>query len=201
MRRIILTSCLALSFAHGAFASITITSSQMQVESKGMLNSSLLITGNMPWDFTGQAYLGLNSIDEIAVTLTLLDADTGAGEFDEGELMLELDGLNTGLALDGFADDVTMISYSVSGDNQADGLLNLLQQDGLLLGRVLDLSPNDNYIKIRGDYLATLSLTDHERFAVSVVEVPAPSALLLSSFGAVAASWLKRKRQRPEFAV
>jgi hypothetical protein len=201
MRKVILIFCFVLIFSPGAFASITITSSQMQVESKGMLNSSLPITGNTPWDFTGHGYLYLNSIDEISVTLTLLDGDTGPGEFDEGQLMLELDGLNTGLALNGFANDVTMINYSVSGDNHAGGLLNSLQQDGLLLGRVLDLSPDDNYVKIRGGYLATLSLTDHEFVTgppfdeVTVIPVPVPGAVMLSSFGVIAAGWLKRKRQ------
>jgi hypothetical protein len=200
MRKVIPILCLVLAFSHGAFASITITSSQMQVEAKGMLIPSLLITGNTPWNFTSQNYLGINSVDEISVTLTLLDGDTGMGEFDAGELMLELNDLNTGLALDGFANNATMVNYTVSGANHAVGLLSLLQQDGLLLGRVLDLSPNDNYIKIRGGYMATLSLTDHELTVVpqssdSVSVVPVPSAVLLSSFGVVATGWLKRKRQ------
>jgi hypothetical protein len=200
MRKVIPILCLVLAFSHGAFASITITSSQMQVEAKGMLVPSFLITGNTPWDFTSQNYLGINSVDEISVTLTLLDGDTDMGEFDAGELMLELDDLNTGLALDGFANNATMVNYTVSGANHAVGLLSSLQQDGLLLGRVLDLSPNDNYIKIRGGYMATLSLTDHElivvpQFSDSVSVVPVPSAVLLSSFGVVATGWLKRKRQ------
>jgi hypothetical protein len=200
MRKVIPILCLVLAFSHGAFASITITSSQMQVEAKGMLNPSLLITGNTAWNFSSQNYLGINSVDEISVTLTLFDGDTGMGEFDAGELMLELDNLNTGLALDGFAHNATMANYTVSGANHAVGLLSLLRQDGLLLGRVLDLSPNDNYIKIRGGYMATLSLTDHELIVVpqsgdSVSVVPVPSAVLLSSFGVVATGWLKRKRQ------
>ncbi len=199
VRKTILTMCFVLVFCHGAFASITITAFQMQVESKGMLDPSSLITGNTPWDFTGQAYLSLNSIDEISVTLTVLDGDTDIGEFDEDELVLELDGLNTGLALNGFASDASATDHLVSGDNQAGGLLDLLQQDGLLLGRILDLSPNDNYVKIRGDYLATLSLTDHDLSGPQQggggIPVPVPGAVMLSSFGVVAAGWLKRKRQ------
>jgi len=190
MRTILPTICFLMIFAQSAFASITVTSTQLQVESSGMVNPGLSITGLTPWDFTAQNILGLSSIDEISVTLTLLDGDTGISEFDEGELVLELDGLNTGLALNGFANNVTMFNYTVSGANQSTGLLNALHQDGTLLGRILDLSPNDNYVKVRGGYMASLTLTDH-----GSVAVPAPSAVLLSGLGVIVAGWFKHKKQ------
>ncbi|MCF7972341.1 MAG: formylglycine-generating enzyme family protein [Phycisphaerae bacterium] len=161
MKRAIGALFLVWILTQSAFASRTITSSQIQVESSGMLNPTLLITGTQPWDFTDQDYLALERIDEISVTLTLLDGDTDSGEYDEGQLVLELDGLNTGLALNKFASDVTMIDYTVSGTNLAADLLNALQQDGMLLGSILDLSPNDNYVKVRGGYIATLTLIDN----------------------------------------
>jgi hypothetical protein len=191
MKRAWFILLLVLISTQSIFASITITSSQVQVEASGMINPSMLITGATPWDFHSQSYGSLTGIDEISVTLTLLDGDTAAPLVDVndiGELMLQLDGLNTGLALNGFPPDVT-VTHTVTGPNQAAGLLAALQIDGFLLGSVLDLSPNDNYVKVVGGYGATLSLTDYE---ASVV--PVPSALLLGSLGVAATAGLKRKR-------
>lgn len=189
MRKKVFAICFVLLTAQSVFAALTVTSSQVQIETSGLVNPSMLITGQTPWDFSGQNYMALNSIDEISVTLTLLDGDTALSDFDWSEIVLDLDGLDTGLALNGFAGDQTMVDYTVTGTNQAAGLLNALQSDGLLLGRLLDLSPNDNYIKVRGGYMATLSLTDHEP-----ATVPVPGSVLLSSLGVLTAGWLKRKR-------
>lgn len=164
-----------------------------------MINPSMLITGATPWDFTSTSYLSLNSIDEISVTLSLLDGDTATPPVDiddRGQLMLELDGLNTGLALDGFANDV-ITTHTVTGANLNANVLNALQIDGYLLGSILDLTPNDNYVRVvDGEiypegplYSATLTLTDHE---LSVV--PVPSAILLGGLGVAVTTRLKRKR-------
>lgn len=153
-----------------------------------MVNPTREITGTSPWDFSGTSYLSLTGIDEISVTLRLQDGDTDFGDYDIGELMLELDGLNTGVALDGFTTDL-VITKTVTGTNQAAGLLAALQTDGLLLGKILDLSPNDNWVYVLPEFTATLSLTDND---LSVV--PVPGAFLLSSLGAGAAAALKRRR-------
>jgi hypothetical protein len=190
MRRLVFSICVACVCAQSALATITVTSSQAQVLTDGMINPSMLITGATPWDFTSTSYLSLTSIDEISVTLTLFEGDTGAGinDFDQGQLMLQLDGLNTGLALDGFDNDLT-VTHTVTGPNLHAGILSALQIDGYLLGSILDLSPNDNYVKVRDGYYATLTLTDHE---ASVV--PVPGAMLLAGLGVAGAGWLKRKR-------
>jgi hypothetical protein len=188
MKRALLTSLLVLVSTQSAFASITITSSQFQVETSDMVNPSMLITGGTPWDFTGENYMALGSIDEISVTLQLLDGDTDTGDYDIGQLVLELDGLDTGLVLDGFTNDL-VVTHTVSGANQAAGLLSALQLDGFLLGSILDLSPNDNYVKVMSGYSATLSLTDND-----LAVVPVPSAILLGSLGVAATAALKRRR-------
>jgi len=182
------TLFLVLISAQGVLASISITSTQMQIETSGMVNDTMLITGATPWDFTSEDYLGLTGIDEISVTLTLLDGDTDTGEYDEGQLMLELDDLDTGVALNGFTGALT-ITHTVTGANLNAGLLAALQVDGYLLGRILDLSPNDNYVKVRAGYDATLTLTDYEPTVV-----PVPGAFLLGSLGVAATAALKRRR-------
>ena len=153
-----------------------------------MVNPTLAITGAFPWDFTSQSYMSLTGIDEISVTLTLLDGDTDTGEFDVGQLVLELDDLNTGVVLDGF-NHAFEITQTVTGTNQAAGLLAALQTDGLLFGNILDLSPDDNYVKVLDGYTATLSLTDNDPAVV-----PVPSAMLLCSLGVAVTSRLSRRR-------
>jgi hypothetical protein len=188
MNRVLIALLIALVSTQAAMAATTITSSQFQVETSGMVDPNMLITGSTPWDFTGENYLSLTSIDEISVTLQLLDGDTDTGDYDISQLVLELDGFNTSLVLDGFTNDL-VVTHTVSGANQAAGLLSALQVDGYLLGSILDLSPNDNYVKVMTGYSATLSLTDHE-----VAVVPAPGALLLSSLGVAATAALNRRR-------
>jgi len=188
MKRAMFTLFLGLISAQGIFASTSITSTQMQVGTSGIIDPLMLITGTTPWDFRSQNYDTLTSIDEISVTLTLLDGDTDTGEYDEGKLILGLDGLNTGLALNGFPSDLTL-THTVTGANQAAGLLAALQVDGYLLGSIWDLSPDDNYVKVRAEYDATLTLTDYE-----ATVVPVPGALLLGSLGVAATAALKRRR-------
>ena len=56
-------------------------------------------------DFTGQfGGLTITSIDGLTVSVaSILDGDTGAGDFDENNLTLALDGIDTGLVLNGLA--------------------------------------------------------------------------------------------------
>lgn len=188
MKRALFTLLLVLLAAQSTFASISITSSQMQIGASGMVNPVMLITGATPWDFTSENYLALTGIDEISITLTMLDGDTESGGYDEGQLILVLDGLNTGLALNGFTSDLT-ITHTVTGANLNAGLLAALQVDGYLLGSIGDFSPNDNYIKLPAEFEATLTLTDH-----GPTVVPVPGAFLLGGLGVAATAALKRRR-------
>ena len=55
-----------------------------------------------PWDFGASAGL-LGSISNITITLTVGDGDSALGERDFDQLTLALDGIDTGLHLNGFA--------------------------------------------------------------------------------------------------
>jgi hypothetical protein len=39
----------------------------------------------------------IRGITQVSITATITDGDTGAGEFDEGDLTLDLDGIDTGI--------------------------------------------------------------------------------------------------------
>src|SRR5690349_8159969 len=61
-----------------------------------------------PYDFTGQvnSFANVTSIDSITVTVTsILDGDSGPGDYDENNLHLGLDGIDTGLVLNGLTNN------------------------------------------------------------------------------------------------
>ena len=84
----------------------------------------------------------------ISVTLTLDAGDTAWGDFDFNQLTLGLDGINTGLLLNGFSDGATVTATISGAPNNAALILAALQLDGQLAGTIIDSSPNDNFIGI-----------------------------------------------------
>ena len=70
-------------------------------------NGPLSFTASPGYDFTAQNYSSLSSITELVVTLTLFDADSAVGNLDHNKLTLGLDGIDTGIQLNGFRDGFT----------------------------------------------------------------------------------------------
>ena len=99
---------------------------------------------NEPFSF--QNVNKLKKIKKLTITLTLTDGDTGPGEGDEGELTLGLDGIDTGIPLDGFLSGQE-VTRTISGkpDNQA-ALLAALKDDGTFVALIDDASAGDNTI-------------------------------------------------------
>ena len=161
----------------------------MQSDLDGIINPSINITGAAPWDFTGQDYHLLASIDEITIVLTFLDGDTEAGGYDENQLVLGLDGHNTGLLLNGFTNDL-YVTQLITGVNGSPEVLADLQADGQLVGSIIDLSPNDNYINLNA-YTTTLVLKGQ-----TVPTVPVPGAVVLGCLGIAILSTFRKYRLR-----
>ena len=92
--------------------------------------------------FTFQKVKKLRKIKEIRITLSLEDADTGQGDSFENNLTLGLDGIDTGLHLNGFRDSVDD-TRTISGkpDNAAD-LLAALKDDGAWQATIIDADPS-----------------------------------------------------------
>ena len=97
-----------LTFSVTALAlQIALTSTVPQSGSISVTSPGAL-TGPQPYTFPAQEVAQCTSIDSISVTLTLNEADTAPGELDFNDLTLGLEGIDTGIALNGCLSDQTV---------------------------------------------------------------------------------------------
>lgn len=185
-----LLALMLIGFAGSAQAALTLTSSVSQSGDYLWTNSPIDITASGGWNFTGQAYNDLASIDKISITLTLYEADTKPGEFDYNQLTLGLDGYNTGLKLNGFGSNQTnTLTLTTTSPLNTSDILASLQADGRLMGTLLDATTGNNYLGVVGSACTTLSITGDQ-----LSTVPAPGAVLLCGLGATCAGWFKKRK-------
>jgi hypothetical protein len=150
-----------------------------------------------PYDFTGQNYASLTSIDNIQITLTIFDANSGfsntAADFDFNNLSFGLAGFDTGIKLNGFSaasingSDITLTFFSSSISN-ATQILTALQATGTLTGSIIDATgaPDSNGMTLSSQYDTTLIIN---------APVPEPSTWALLAVGAVVFVFGARRRQ------
>ena len=149
-----------------------------------------------PYDFVGQDYASLTSIDSITVTLTVQDGDTTASEIDFDNWTLGLDGIDTGLKLNGFPGGVGILSQTLTqaGPTNAAALLTALQSDGQLIGTIIDSDPGDNSISLPFRIDTSLDITGE----VGGNVIPLPAAALMGPLGASLVGLVSRRfRSRP----
>ena len=112
--------------------------------------------------FTFEKFGKIRSLAEITFTATIDDGDTGLGEIDENDLTLALDGIDTGLLLNGFRDGETD-TQTVSGApiNEAQ-ILAALKADGELAATFVDADVDgtngNNFLDVPGEFNTTLVL-------------------------------------------
>jgi hypothetical protein len=83
-------------------------------------------------------YNGLASIGSLTLTVTIRDGDSATGNFDFNNLTIGLDGIDTGIKLNGFPDGpITSLDVSGSPANAA-AILAALKADGMLKLSVFD---------------------------------------------------------------
>ena len=144
-----------------------------------------------PYTFDSGAVAALSSIDNIQITLTIFNGDSGASEFDEGSLTLGLDGFDTGILLNGFnsssGDDVTLTIFSATVSN-APQILTALQLDNMLAGTIIDSTGavDTNGMQLVSSFNTTL-----------VINVPEPATtglLIAGAAGGAFMAWRRRAR-------
>jgi len=126
-------------------APITLTSTVFQNGVNSTIgNGNVVFTAAGGWNFTGQTFASLASIDSITITMTLFDLDTASGNLDFNKVTLGLDGINTGLLLNGFPDAVQS-TQTIAGPPQdpvthnpstsvGGAIVSALKADGRLTG-------------------------------------------------------------------
>ena len=164
------------------------------------------LTGGLGYDFAGQQFNLLTTIDSITVTLTANDGDTGGGDFDRNDLTLGLDGINTGIKLnDLFNNQIVTITTGGGGVLNAAAILAALQADGRLVGTVIDAdsdgqgpstAPIPDFIGFPGAVTTSLDITGQVGRGGGTNNVPLPAAVLLAPLGAGLAGVYSRRFRR-----
>ena len=151
------------------------------------------------YDFSAN-FSSLTSIMFIQVTLTVQDGNSSAtdGEgFDFGHLFLGLDGINTGLALNGFRgnglEDTLTFSGSVSPAIGA-AIFTALQ-DGFLLGSIITDNPGDSILAPNDLFIGNDTLTATTTLTLSDVPEPTTVALIGAGLLLVLAPQARRFRK------
>jgi hypothetical protein len=129
--------------AQAALVTFTKSSTVAQDEEDDEEANGFLITDPAgPFQF--QQVDRIREITRITITLTLAGAGTQQGDPDRGDLTLALDGIDTGIKLNGFpqADQDTRTNSGVPINERA--IRAALKADGKLAASIIDASPGDN---------------------------------------------------------
>jgi len=151
-------------------APITLTSTVFQNGVNSTIgNGNVVFTAAGGWNFAGQAFASLASIDSITITMTLFDLDTAPGNLDFNKVTLGLDGINTGVLLNGFPDAVQS-TQTISGPPQdpathipstsvGDSIVSALKADGRLTGSLFSTDrPSNNGFQAPATFSTTLMI-------------------------------------------
>jgi hypothetical protein len=110
-----------------------------------------------PYSFSNTGRIA--SIKQVRITATIDDGGTGPGDPDVDDLFLQLDTINTGIALNGFRQQKIDTRTIIGIPNQPGALKKALKADGKLAARISDADPGDaNFIGIPDNVETTLRI-------------------------------------------
>ena len=157
-------ACFAASAVAAHAASVTLTSTVDSSGYNGGTTSSIPLTAdnsfvpkNTPWTYDADQVDALEAIEQISVSLILGSADSAApGDTNYDEFTLALDGIDTGLKLNGTwqvitepgQDDIRPPLTFTGTPLNADQILDALKDDGKLVGTIIDSEPGDDFITL-----------------------------------------------------
>lgn len=179
---------------------VTLTDTQPMIDfPDGNCNCNELLPADLPFalfDYAGQPQL--SNIKGISITMTMQDGDTGLGQFDFNNLSLGLDGMSTGIMLNGFNQgQENTLTFSLNeGDanwlstGQINDFLAALS-DGQLLASIFDATPDDNGVLLYSMFDTTLTI--HGDMLSGGEPTPEPASLAIWGLGA---AWLLQRTWR-----
>jgi hypothetical protein len=187
----------ALAIAAGASsASAAVITVSSTVPHNQFSGDTLAVTPLATYDFTGQNYAQMTSIDTISITFTVVDGETDLGGIDHNNWHLALDGIDTGMVLNGFPGNQGILAITFTNPNNQAALLAALQADGQLNATILDLDlATPNFITLSSAVDTTLDLTGNLRDGGGggPQPIPLPAAALLAPLGAGLAGAYRRR--------
>jgi hypothetical protein len=119
-----------------------------------------ITAANNPYTFGKKLVKKIAKIEKITITATIFDGDTGPGEFDENNLTLALDGIDTGIKLNGYRDDETDTRTNSGTPINQNAIKNALKADRKLSATIIDhVNPaGDNEVDIPANFETTLTI-------------------------------------------
>jgi Bacterial Ig-like domain len=165
-----LMAAMLLACAGAASAQTQTLTSTVKQSGYDDFNPNPVPINGSPYDYSGQGYASLVSIDQVSITMTLFDGDTGPGDFDRDQLTLGLDGIDTGIKLNDFLDETTTTQTITGVPNNAADILAALQADGQLNATVIDQSPDDNILTFDATIDTTLVITQADHTPPTVTD-------------------------------
>src|SRR5215210_7121773 len=101
----------------------------------------------------------ITRLRSVTITATIFDGDTEVGNFDHGDLVLGLDGINTGIKLNGYRDKQTDTRTNGGRPDNAAKLLKALKRDGKLNATIINVpAGHHNKVRIPAEFNATLKI-------------------------------------------
>lgn len=190
---LLLLACVLLLSFHQSARAITIASTVLETNTQATTGATAPTpVSSTPFDFTLTNYLSLVSIDSILFRLTIEDGNTGSGEFDENQWTLALDGINTGIVLNGFTAVENSVNLDVTLDfsgsiTNAAAILAALKTDGKLQATIVDATGTNVGVIVNGNEIYVGNITNDAMTTLEITgAIPEPSTYALLVFGAIA---------------
>jgi hypothetical protein len=148
--------------AKAKFQRVTRTSTVAQSGDSDFAITASITDPGAPFAYTRVGKL--RRLETIAITLTLKDGNTAPGDFDEDNLLLALDGIDTGIVLNGFPGANAQATLTSRGTPaRAGALLAALKADGKLAATIIDTTEDGNFIEVPAAADTTLVLTGKQK--------------------------------------